>query len=196
MKHLLLFLFILSIYSCGKKQTISEGENSAGNGKVGNGGNARFDDFLNNLPSHELPIRLNCGLPDYVWSKEFNEYKEFLPAGYDAVYGRIGQTENFKCIMVGKVGDDIYPTLFTYDNRGEKIDSLFLILRSCGAADNEQIPHSIAFIKDDLTIELTDTTRLIHYPEKSESGNDYIVDSLRISHVSLKVDENGRFVKQ
>lgn len=193
MRQLILFAYILGLCSCGNKQTQ---ENSIGHVDTTKIENTLFKEFLDSLQSYETPIHLSCGLPDYIWANEFKKYKEFLPVEYDAVYGLIGRTENFKFIMFGQVGDDIYPTLFSYDKNGGRIDSLSLILNPCGAADSEQIPHSFALIKNDLTIELTDTTRLIHYPEKSKSVGDYIVDSLRISKVVLKVNKDGRFVKQ
>lgn len=197
MRELILCVFILGLCSCGNKQTNSKGENSVRNleaAKIEE--DTLFNEFLHSLQSHELPIYLSCGLPDYVWINEFKKYSEFLPANHDAVYGLIGKTENFKCIMFAQVGDDIYPTLFIYNNGGERIDSLSLILNPCGAADSEQIPHSFALIKDDLTIELTDTTRLIHYSEGVTRTDGYVVDSLRVSRVVMKIDGNGQFVKQ
>jgi hypothetical protein len=132
-----------------------------------------------------------------VPSDEFEKFKKYIPKSMDRVFGKIRTKDNkYKLIIYGLTGDDIYPFLFTYDNRGQIRDSLSLILTGCGGADETQIPHAYAAIKDDLTIELTDTTRFIHYPEKSESTDDYIVDSLRISKVTMKVDKDGRFVKQ
>gem|GEM_PF-6849132 len=196
MRQLILLAFILGFSSFGNKQTNSIQENAIGHVDTTKIENKLFKEFLDSLQLHELPIHLSCGLPDYVWTNEFKKYKEFLPKDYDAIYGLIARVENFKCIMFAQVGDDLYPTLFTYDNSGEKIDSLSLILNPCGAANDKQIPHSFALIKNDLTIELTDTTRLIHYPENSKSVDSYIVDSLIISRVILKIDKNGRFVKQ
>jgi hypothetical protein len=196
MRQLILLAFILALCSCGNRQTNLTEENSVGHSATTVVENALFDDFLDSLQTYKTPIQLSCGLPNYVWANEFKNYKEFIPADYDALYGLVGQTEYYKFLMFGQVGDDIYPTLFTYDNNGQRIDSLSLILHPCSAADTEQIPHSFALITEDLTIELTDTTRLIHYPEKSKSVDDYVVDSLRISKVTFKVDNQGRFVKQ
>ncbi|NBW36425.1 MAG: hypothetical protein EBR30_15690 [Cytophagia bacterium] len=196
MRQLFLYIFILGAYSCNNKGANSTEENSIGYSETTEAKRLLFIELLDSLQSYETPIHLNCGLPHYFWSSEFKKYKELLPIEYDAIYGLIAKTENFKCIMFGQVGDDIYPTLFTYDNSGERIDSLSLILKPCGAADSEQIPHSFALINNDLTIELTDTTRLIHYPDKSESINRYVIDSLIISKVIMKIDKDGRFVKQ
>jgi hypothetical protein len=91
------------------------------------------------------------------------------------------------------------------------IDSLGLILNPCGAADDMVIPHSFVTIDNDLTVKLTDTTRLIHFPgywKKLDyedesmpdstfvSTGDYIVDSVRVSSEKFKVNDKGRFVKQ
>lgn len=195
MRQLILLTLIIGLGSCGSQKTNSIEENPVGHMDA-NEVHTLFNEFLDSLQSHKTPIQLSCGLPDYVWASEFKKYKQFLPTNYDALYGLVGQTEYYKCIMFGQVGDDIYPTLFTYGNKGERIDSLSLILHPCGAADGEQIPHSFALINEDMTIELTDTTRLIHYPEKSKSVDDYIVDSLRISKVIFKIDKQGLFVQQ
>jgi len=195
MKQLTLFILILGLSACVSRQTNLTEEKSVehtGNSKIGT---ELFHEFLETLKLHSTPIQLNCSLPDYTWASEYKTYKAFLPTQYDAVYGLVGQPENFKCIMFGQIGDDIYPTLFTYHNNGHKIDSLYLVLNPCGAADDQQIPNSFALIKNDFTIELTDTTRLIHFSQDSKSANNYVVDSLRITKVIFKIDKDGRFVR-
>jgi hypothetical protein len=196
MRQLILFALIQSLCSCSNNRAETINENSVDTLETTKIQHELFIEFLDSLPLHDKPIQLRCGLTDYAWYLEFKKYKQFIPATYNAVFGLIGRMENFNCIMFGQVGDDVYPTLFTFDNNGRRIDSLSLILNPCGAADSAQIPDSFALIKSDLTIELTDTTRLIHFPEKFKSVDDYIVDSIRISKVVLKVDKDGRFVKQ
>jgi hypothetical protein len=175
-------LLLISLMSCNSKQT----------NEATTTGNNLFNEFISKLPSRGLPINLSCGLPDYIWLNEFKKYQEFFPANHDAIYGLIGRTENIKCIMFGQVGDDIYPTLFTYDKHGKRIDSLDLILNPCGAADESQIPHSIVSIDLDLQIVLSDTLRFIHY---SDTNTNFTVDSLKVSTVKYHIDNRGRVNK-
>ena len=179
--------------------------------------NPFFQDFLSNVPNRRLPIDLSCGLPDETnFSSEFEKYKSFIPKSVDRIYGTVdGQNDHQNLVMFGYTGDDIYPVLFSFDNSGQIKDSLRLILRSCGGADETQIPHSFVSIDNSLTIRLTDSTRLIHYPGHRMKLNDvmpalsaiypdstffptgdYIVDSIRISRQVFKIDNEGRFLKQ
>jgi hypothetical protein len=157
-----------------------------------------FSEFIGSIRKQALPLQITCGLTDNLASlEEFEKFRKYIPKSMDRVFGKFEtQDKEYKLVIYGLTGDDIYPFLFSYDTRGQIRDSLSLMLTGCGGADESAIPHSYATLKGDLTIELTDTTRLIHYPEKSESIDDYIVDSLRVSTVTMKLDKDGRFVKQ
>lgn len=124
-----------------------------------------FQDFLNEIPKKSLPINLNCGLPnESMPSADSEKYKSFIPQSA-RVFGTVDSgSERYRLVIYGYIGDDIYPVLFSFDNKGQIIDSLNLILNPCGAADDKVIPHSFVTIDHGLTIKLTDTTQLIHYP--------------------------------
>jgi hypothetical protein len=125
-----------------------------------------FQEFLEAIPEKSLPINFSCGLPDGTeFSRDFEKYKTFIPKSVDRIFGTIeSNTVNYKLIVYGYTGDDIYPTLFSYSNDGHVKDSLHLMLSGCGAADETAIPHAQVVINKDLTLELCDTIRLIHYP--------------------------------
>jgi hypothetical protein len=181
-------LLLISLMSCNSKQT---NETTTTDDNV-------FNEFINKLPSQGLPINLSCGLPDGPGSdnlevSDFKNYKQFIPSGQNVIFGTIGQPDKFKLIIYGQTGDDIYPTLFTYDNFGKRIDSLSLILNPCGKADEFQIPHSIVSIDKNLQIILTDTLRFIHY---TDNNHDYVMDSLKISTVKYDIDKRGKINKQ
>jgi hypothetical protein len=157
-----------------------------------------FKEFVDSLPFRQLPLRLSCGLPDgpsssNLWISDFEKFKNIIPKGFDNIYGVINTHDNFKAIIYGQVGDDIYPTLFTYSENGKIIDSLFLILNAYGNADETQIPHSFATIDKDLSITLIDTNRFIHYPDNE---NNYIVDSIVVTRVNYQIDKKGLIIKQ
>lgn len=156
-----------------------------------------FEEFLRTIPHQPLPINLSCGLDETVSSTDFDRFKSYIPKSADRVFGRIdSQSDNFDLILYGETGDDIYPVLFSFDDRGQIRDSLFLILHGCGGADESAIPHSFVQINKDLTIVLTDTTRLIHYSEGVTGIEGYVLDSIRVSRVTVRIDGDGRFVKQ
>jgi len=157
-----------------------------------------FNEFISKIPTRGLPINLSCGLPsgpgsDNIQTSDFETYKEFIPSGQDVIFGAIGQPDKLKVIIYGRTGDDIYPTLFTYDSFGKRIDSLDLMLNPCGAADESQIPHSIVSIDSDLQIILTDTLKFIHY---TDNNSKYLMDSLKVSTVKYNIDDRGQINKR
>ena len=172
-----------------------------------------FQDFLNAIPKKSLPINFSCGLPDGTeFSRDFEKYETFIPKSVDRIFGTIeSNSDIYKLIVYGYTGDDIYPTLFSYSNDGHVKDSLHLMLSGCGAADETAIPHAQVLIDKDLTLVLSDTTRLIHYsghwkkldfqdesmPDSTfVATGEYIVDSVRVSKEKFKINNEGRFVKQ
>lgn len=155
---------------------------------------------------------MSCGLPNGTLStQDFDKFKTYIPKSSNEIYGTISSgNDSFHLILYGYIGDDIYPFLFSFDNQGKIIDSLDLIINRCGGADGHEIPHSYLAINTDLSIILTDTTKLIHFPGHWEkpsyqsdlvpdslfvSTGDYIIDSLRITVNRYKINGDGNFVK-
>lgn len=160
--------------------------------------NMFFQEFLNKLPLRQLPIHFSCGLPDgpdndNLRITDFRQFSELIPDEFSDIYGVLNSHTIFKVIIYGMAGDDIYPTLFTYDQKGKIIDSLFLIINPCGGADDTQIPHSYVTINSDLSIALVDTSKFIHYPDQFE---DYVVDSIIVTKVNYQINKNGLIIKQ
>jgi hypothetical protein len=184
MRHLLTLIAILILASCAKNKTTEAIDNAETN----------FSEFLDTIPKKSLPIELSCGLQDgTIFTEGFKMFRRFIPASTDRIFGTIeSSNEDYRLVIFGQTGDDIYPIIFSFDNKGQIRDSLFLILQGCGGADDTQIPHSFVSIDKDL-ITLTDTTRFIHIPE-GKSG--IAVDSQRVTRVLMKLDKNGRFEKQ
>lgn len=149
----------------------------------------RFSEFKNLLPKHQLPFSLHCGLKSLTELEDYQKYSEFIPEGMEGIYGLFNAKTTTDLILYGRVGDDLYPYLYSYDNNGKILDSLFLILNFCGGADEFSIPSSYAFIEEDGLITMIDTTFYIHY-----TGDfDYDVDSMRVTTVKVKLDNNGEF---
>lgn len=152
-----------------------------------------FSDFLNDIPAQELPMKLECSLPDgSPFRVAFEKHSRYVPKSIDRVYGKINTAnENYSLIVYGITGDDIYPVLFSYDRHGKITDSLSLILSGCGAADETQIPISSVSIDKNLTITRVDSTLFIHYLKTST--NEFVVDSVRTERSIVNVDKMGRF---
>lgn len=183
MRRLTLLTFLTVLASCASKQT----ENSE----------SKFNEFVHNLPSRELPLNFSCGLPDgpgsdNFHSSEFNNYSEFIPNNHNLIFAVIGQRQEFTLIIYGESGDDIYPSLYSYNKLGERIDSLSLVLTPCGGADDSIIPTSTIHIDTNLRVTLSDTIKYIHYLDNSI----YVSDSLKTSTVIYSVDKSGRIIKQ
>jgi hypothetical protein len=192
LRYLLALTALLLLTTCLPEKTDQTSERSDNQVDVG------FAAFLNALPNQALAIKISCGLAEgTVSSREFEKYTNYIPKAVDRILGTINsQSEECRLIIYGQTGDDVYPILFSYDNSGNVVDSVSLILHGCGGADDKAIPHSYVFIDKDLTITLLDTTRLIHYRGNSRSVDDYIIDSLRISKKVINIDHKGKFVKQ
>ncbi|HYF68132.1 MAG TPA: hypothetical protein VD884_08350 [Ohtaekwangia sp.] len=172
--------------SCGKYST-SETSDDNGNS---------FTEFLSRIPHQSLPLELSCGLPDQTaFADDLKTFKEFIPKSVDRIFGTIkSNNESYKLVIFGQSGDDIYPVIFSFDNIGQVRDSLFLILHGCGGADDSQIPYSFISIDKNIRITLVDTTRFVHFTENG-STDDYVMDSLKVSRVTMRLDKNGRFEK-
>ncbi len=145
-----------------------------------------FEEYLKKIPVREFPINLTCGLPDGPGSNnihvdQFNKYEVYIPQNQDLIYGIIGQNKNFQAIIYAQSGDDLYPTLFTYDNHGKILDSLFLILNPCGGADEYQIPQSFIQIDKTLEITLIDTTKNLEHS-----------NSISVNKVVYQIKNNGQ----
>jgi hypothetical protein len=184
--HIILILFF-AITSCNSKSTIKDHTNSKN----------KFQEYIRVLPNKHLPIEFKCGLPSGLGSSNLSVtdleiYKAYFPIDHQAVFGLINQRNQYKAIIYGKVGDDIYPTLVTYDSLGNKIDSLTLILNSCGGADDSQIPYTVAKIDTDFKISISDTLSYIHFPN---DGEVYIIDSIRVKFNQYHVNEKGKIIK-
>lgn len=198
MRPIITFALMLFLIGCDSNSTNNKSIITENNKETEEAKDLNFKEFVGKLPLRQLPIHLSCGLPDGPGSdnlgiSEFDKFKDFIPEKFDRIFGLINSNDNFKVIIYAQVGDDIYPTLFTYENNGKIIDSLFLILNACGGADETQIPHSFATIDRDLSITLIDTNRFIHYPEYEKN---YILDSIKVTRIKYQIDRTGLIMKQ
>jgi len=193
-----LFLFLTLLSSCNLRNQNQESTKPKRTNENLTNESVIFKEFIGKIPSRKLPIRFSCGLPDgpgtdHLWVSDFAKFNILIPKGIDLIYGAVEAKKNLNLIIFGQIGDDLYPKIFSYDNKGKIIDSLFLILNPCGLADEHQIPHSYAIIDKDLKIILIDTTKLIHY---LENNKDYIIDSQRVTKKVYDISPYGKIISQ
>ncbi len=203
------FLLVLLLIACGDGRKQYHDSNQSTNYEVG----AKPDDtttdtrislppptfleFIANLPPRSLPLRISCGLEETVSVEEYSRFKNFIPNHCQMIYGRLETNANVILVMFGSFGDDIYPSLYSYDASGQVLGVLTpddLLINYCGAVGPDVVPHSFVFIDKALNITLVDTTRFIHYAERSTDPDDYVVDSIRVTRILKKVTSEGRFI--
>jgi len=139
-----------------------------------------------------LPVRIDCGLESASIVDSVGKFKDYIPKSMEKVFGYIGSTNNIRLVIYAKVGDEIYPFLYSYDISGNIIDSMYLMIKNCGEADDKIIPHSLTTIEKDFTVNMVDTSHYIHYIE-TISGYQKIADSIEITKITTKIDTKGYF---
>ena len=149
----------------------------------------KFQKFIATIPTYDLPISLHCGLDSLENFNTLHDFMEFIPKSMEEIYGYINSNNKIDLIMFGRVGDDLYPFLYSYDKNGKILDSLFLIISPCGQADETYRPNSYAFIDRNNEIRMTDTSLYIHYVDYQK----YVIDSTCITNIKIRVDESGHF---
>lgn len=155
-----------------------------------------FLEYIASIPMHKLPLKISCGLDQMVWHGDYSPFEKFIPSEYPQICGRLETSRSFILVFYGFPGDDVYPALYSYDTLGQVLGVLQpsdLILSPCGAADENQVPHSFILIDRDLTITLIDTTRFTHHPENRNTDH-YRVDSIQVTRKVMKVSQDGSFV--
>ncbi len=192
MKRTLLIFGFLILISCnsnrlGKNEIVQQSENNVDSISIEK--QKRFSEFKNKLPKYNLPIELHCGFDSLLKLEDYKDYLDFIPRNMEKIYGYLNTNEISDLILFGRVGDDLYPYIYSFDNNGKILDSLFLIINPCGGADGSYIPNSFAFIDNKGQITMIDTSLYVHYIDNMK----YKIDSTIITKIAMKVDENGKF---
>ena len=191
MKHTLLIFGLLILISWNSKKIIkNEVINPTENiDSLTIEKQQRYIDFKNKLPKHRLPIDFHCGFDSLVKLADYKDYLDFIPKDMEKIYGFLSAKGTTDLILYGIVGDDLYPYIYSYDNYGNIIDSLFLIITPCGQADEFSIPNSYAFIDENGMITMIDTSLYVHYLDNLN----YEIDSTIVTTIKMKTNINGEF---
>ena len=189
-KTLTIILLILILWGCDKNTEKHVDDQPTETSSIESTG---FSDFLDNIPIAPLPLRISCGFEKTFIEDDFNKkYQAYIPDGFEVV-GKIQTAKDLNLILLASMGDILYPYLFTLDNNGKQIDSVYLHISTC-AGDPELELSTWSVIEKDLTIHMTDTSKYFNY---EDTGKDYIrtLDSTIIAKRTVEMNNSGRFVR-
>ncbi|MDR3287420.1 MAG: hypothetical protein LBT27_08250 [Prevotellaceae bacterium] len=136
----------------------------------------------------QLPIVFYCGIESAPWAKDLGADIEKIAPENSLVAGVLPVNNNYIYVIYGFVGDILYPHLYTYNKKGELLDSLYLHINYC-VADEYVIISTVTTIKSDFSIEMSDTTKEIHYDDM----NNLVIDSIIVKERKLTLNEYDLF---
>lgn len=119
-------------------------------------GNADFKNYYTQLPLVKLPLTIKCGLcgSDSLVSDSLIKKYAFKGA---RVIGRIADDKRVY-IIYNYPGDICYPYLYTYNQDGKILDSLYLHINTC--TEDEYLGYSTwSVIHQDKSISMIDTEK-------------------------------------
>lgn len=149
-----------------------------------------FESFCESIDTKELPLRIDCGFESYDTEKDFTNYKEFIPNDYKVVSQIIGINKH-KLVLYTSVGDMSYPYLYSYNLKGDILDSLYLHISTC-AGDPYLELSTWTIIDEKMSISMTDTSKYFSYTE-NENDPKRILDSTVITERKVIMNSNGNF---
>ena len=187
---LTLLFVILTLWSCSDN---SFDNSNDVNGETQESATVDFENFFDSIPTTDLPLTIKCGFKTTLYQKNFRDkYRNFIHKGFEVV-GKIKTDNNQKLILFARVGDILYPYLFSLDENGNKIDSVYLHISTCAGDPNLEL-STWSVIEKDLTINMTDTAKFFNYIE-TDSGYTRTLDSTIITKRMVELDNKGRFTK-
>jgi hypothetical protein len=150
-----------------------------------NGIDSTFINSISKINKLELPLHFYCGAETYTWAEDLGyEILKIVPLDY-VVIGLLPINNENAYVIYGKVGDIIYPYLYTYNKIGGLLDSFYLHISYCDGDDSE-IHSTVTTIDDDYSIYMSDTSKYIHYNDM----NELFLDSIIIKERELKLENN------
>jgi hypothetical protein len=108
----------------------------------------------------------------------------------DGIVGQIFPSEKSKYFIFTSIGDNVYFFLYSYDLKGQRIDSL----RLSGDCNNDEHsePHFSTKIHDNKLITWIDSTKVFSI---NPIANKRIYMSTRIDSGKIKITESGKFTR-
>jgi hypothetical protein len=191
MIRLLFLLYILSIFtSCSTIEEEHDDVILSRETETFSDSEITFNDYLNAIPTVQLPIKMRCEAPLTGSKLGFKDHIiEKYGQANSGIHGVLAQTDNFIAILYLYPADVSLPIIQTTDRQGNKISELNLYERYCGE-DEFYLGYSWAEISKNLTITLSDSSLVFERDEAVE----IIEHSKRIEQVRHRkyfIDERG-----
>lgn len=149
-----------------------------------------FKEFLDFVPTKQLPIRATCGFNDVISPTSIPEKFHKWTKNQFGIYGKLTSKENIHYVLYGGISEIFVPYLYTYDNTGTVIDSIALISGACGS-DPEVVFSTSLIIDTNLHITTIDSGYNYSY---IESETDYFrtLDSVDVIISETQIKPNGK----
>jgi hypothetical protein len=165
-KILFLFALVLILSNCTRK-------------------NNGFEEYYNKIPIIKLPLTITCGLCGNDSLVSDSLIGKYAFKGAKAI-GRLEDDKNIY-IIYNYPGDICYPYLYTYNQQGKILDSLYLHISTC--AEDEYLGYSTwSVIHPDKSIDMTDTTK--HFMTDEIKGERFLT-SIVIKKRTYKMGSGG-----
>lgn len=193
MHKIIVFLSLFILLSCKEKELVSVNEglqSRSGKNKITpidiNTESEDFIKFISSLTTEKLPLAFSCEV-EYLKAKNLNSvYNKYAPKGGSSPIRLITKSSH-ELIIYHFAADIYFPILYSYTDKGEIIDSLFLINGACNG-DPFYNSSCYTLFQSDLIIQMQDTSH--HYSFVNENR---ILDSITLNQDQYKLKPNGKF---
>ena len=153
--------------------------------------NTDFENILLAINTIELPDTIICGVDSSVPVEEYgNELVQIAPKPSEEtrIYGKLPSKGGMEYIIYVIPGDINFPYLYTYSKDGQLIDSIYLHIGTC-LADESVVISNITIINNDYSLNMTDTTKHVHYNEE----NKQFIDSVIVTKRYLDLNSENKY---
>lgn len=137
-----------------------------------------FSDFVSEIPAYEFPVKMTCEFDLPALNMDFSEYVKYFPNG-GRVVSKLNTDGEYNLIIFDFACDYSCPTLYSFDAKGNRVDSLSLTPGQCGE-DQFMTSRQWFLIDENINIDLIDTTR-------------YYTDTIGIQRLDSTVVRNQKF---
>ena len=189
-KPITIIFIVLTFLGCTPKSEPNSIENKITTSELGD---INFINFIENIPTIKLPLTIECGFQTSLYKQEFKEkFQAYIPEGYEVV-GKLEAKNDKSLVLFTKIGDLLYPYLFSFEFDGQKIDSIYLHISTC-AADPYIELYTWTVIDKDININMVDTAKFFYY---LENDIEYIrsLDSTVLTKRTIELDNTGKFIR-
>jgi hypothetical protein len=207
MRRLLIFTGLLVLLGCGQSQNRqltkpevmqedSPGSETASDPAISTVTvqcldiDQEFLEITSILQVLNLPVYFYCGVDSAPWAADLGDAIAAMAPAASMVAGMLPRKNNNTYIIYAKVGDILYPYLYTYDRNGHAIDSISLHIGYC-AGDAGEIAVTTVRINADFSINMIDTLRFLDTTRFVSWKDPVYLDSIIIKERKMKLNTKG-----